>query len=112
MKIMVIAAFLFLFSKASFAVGTAQLFEIEYVRVDRSGMGYVRFKNNLVGERPSCIQAGYEATLSFNTSEDGGKAILSVVLSAQASGKKVYARGTGACTGYGVMEQWGYGYIK
>jgi hypothetical protein len=49
--------------------------------------------------------------LAFNTNEAGGRAILSIVLAAQASGKKINARGTGTCSLYGVMEDWNWGLI-
>jgi hypothetical protein len=99
-------------SQGAFSVGVAEMYEIDFVRVDRSGFGYVKFKTNLIGTPASCTQVGYEAVLAFDTNEAGGKAVLSVVLSAQASGKKVLARGTGSCGVYGVMEQWDWGYIK
>lgn len=96
----------------SFSVGHADMYEVDFVRVDKSGFGYVNFKTKLVGTPASCTQPGYEAALAFNTNEAGGKAILSLVLSAQASGKKVLARGSGACAVYSVMEQWEWGYIQ
>jgi len=101
-----------IFTQNAIAVGNAEMYEVDFVRVDKSGFGYVKFKNNLTGTPASCTQAGYESVLAFNTNEEGGKAILSIVLSAQASGKKLLARGTGACAIYGVMEQWDWGYIK
>lgn len=94
------------------AQGVANLYEVDHVRVDKSGYGYVKFTTNLGGSPAPCIQPGYEKTLSFDTNESGGKAILSTVLAAKASGKKIYAVGTGLCTVYGVMEQWNWGYIQ
>lgn len=100
------------YAQSAFSVGNADMYEVDFVRVDKSGFGYVNFKTKLVGTPANCTQPGYEAALAFNTNEAGGKAILSLVLSAQASGKKILARGSGACAVYGVMEQWEWGYIK
>ena len=99
-------------SQNSFSVGMANLYEVDFVRADKSGKGYVRFKTDLSSSPALCIQPGYESSLAFNTNEAGGKAILSLVLSAQASGRKIRANGTGACGIYGVMEDWTWGYIK
>src|SRR5688572_1634862 len=79
------------------------------VRVDKSGLGYVAFGSPLTSQPPTCTQAGYANALAFNTNEAGGRAILSIVLAAQASGKKINARGTGTCSLYGVMEDWNWG---
>ena len=108
----IVLAFLFVFSNSVLAEGLAENYEVDFVRVDRSGLGYVKFKTNLVGSAAACTQPGYEAALAFNTNEAGGKSVLALVLAAQASGRKVLARGTGACTVYGVMEEWNCGYIK
>jgi hypothetical protein len=95
------------------AEGVANLYEVDFVRVDKSGLGYVKFTANLGGTPPTCGTAnGYPQALSFNTNDSGGKAILSIALTAKASGKKIFAVGTNLCDHYGVMEQWNWGYIQ
>lgn len=93
-------------------IGVANMYEVDFVRVDRSGKGYVNFKNDLVGTPATCTQATYRAALAFDTNSDGGKSILSIALTAKASGKAIYAKGTGSCSVYGVMEDWNWGYVK
>lgn len=99
------------FSALVNAEGVANLYEVDFVRIDKSGLSYVKFTTNLAGTPASCTAAGYQAALSFDTNEPGG-AILSTVLAAKAAGKKIYAVGTGVCPNYGVMEQWNWGYIQ
>jgi len=94
-----------------YAAGTANIYDITFVRIDKSGMGYVEFASSLVGTPPTCVQ-GYTHALSFNTNESGGQSVLALVLAAKASGRKVYAVGTGNCEIYGVMERWEWGYIQ
>ncbi len=94
------------------AEGVAQMLDIDFVRVDRNGLGLVRFISDLTNTPPSCTQTAYTRSMAFDTNTAGGRSILSVVLAAKASGKKVYARGTGSCDVYGVMEDWGWGYIQ
>ncbi len=94
------------------AEGVANLYEVDFVRVDKSGLGYVKFTTNLGGTPATCTTGGYQSALSFDTNESGGKAILSTALAAKASGKKIFAVGTGLCANYGVIEQWNWGYIQ
>lgn len=94
------------------AVGVVEDATVIQVRVDKSGLGYVVFNKTLSETPASCIQSGFGSALAFNTNDAGGRAILSVVLAAQASGKKIKAVGTGTCTSYGVMEDWNWGAIN
>ena len=94
-------------TSVSGAVGEANNYEIHSVRVDRSGLGHVTFRTELIG-RVLC-NANYKKMLSFNTNTEGGKSVYSLVLSAYLSGKKIVARGTGTCSDYSVMESWNWG---
>lgn len=96
----------------TFAVGIVEGATVTQVRVDKSGAGYVVFDKPLYDTPANCTQSGYKNVLAFDTNEAGGKAILSIVLAAQASGKKVTAVGTGTCPIYGVMEAWSWGTIN
>jgi hypothetical protein len=96
------------------ARGEATNHEVELVRVDKSGTGYVQFTTNLVaqnGALPAC-GTSYPRALAFDTNTAGGKSILSLVLAAKMSKTKIFARGTNACAAYGVIEDWDYGYVK
>ena len=110
MKFTSLLAALF-FTSSCYAIGIADFYEVAQVRIDKSGKGYVTFKQALTDSRPTCLQTGYSATLAFDTNTAGGKSIMSVALAAQASGKKIYAVGSGTCDTYGVMEDWNWGYI-
>jgi hypothetical protein len=94
-----------------FSAGDANHYKVEYVRVDKTGKGFIQFKSALTGSPASCTTS-YTKALAFNTNTDGGKAILSLALSAQASGRTIRARGTGTCANYGIMEDYDWGYVK
>jgi len=95
-----------------FSAGYVDNFHVEDVRVDANGLGFIRFDQPLKGTPATCISGGHTAHLSFDINTAGGKGILSLALSAQASGKAIVARGTGSCDGYNVVERWSYGWIK
>ena len=91
---------------------TAQGYEVQYVRVDASGKGFVNFKKALY-TTSTCANAGYENALAFDTNTAGGKSILSVVLTAQASNRTITASGTSSCNIYsGTIQDWGWGFMN
>ena len=113
MKRLILCLIVTVASIQSNAEGMANSYEVEYVRVDTSGLAYVNFKSALINEPASCTEKpGFTHALAFDTNTAGGKSILSVVLTAQASGKLIYALGTGLCDNYGVIEDWNYGWLK
>ncbi|MCO1337049.1 hypothetical protein MO867_22250 [Microbulbifer sp. OS29] len=100
-----------LLSMPVFATGIASSFEVEYVRVDQSGKGFIQFKSDLVYEPADCIGSGYENKFAFDANESGGRAIYSMALTAQTTGKKIHAVGTSSCDTYSQIENWEWGYI-
>lgn len=114
MKSLMFAGFLALAcahaSAANF--GYADTFSVDYVRVDNNGYGYVQFTAPLAGTPAACTQPDYAKVLSFDTNTAAGKAILALVLQAKATDAKVFAKGTGDCPIYGVMEKWSWGYVQ
>lgn len=101
---------LLLLSSSVMAAGSANS-KVSSVRIDKSGMGIVEFYENLAGSPAGCI-SGYPKHLSFNANTDSGKAIMSLALSAHATGKVVIASGTGACDEYGgIVESWSWGLV-
>jgi hypothetical protein len=83
------------------------------VRIDKSGKGYVKFKSRLISSQglPTC-GSSHPYHLAFNTNTPGGQAIFSIALTAKASNKKIWARGTGECGGtYSTVENWNWGYV-
>lgn len=111
MKVFFVFIF-FLLSINANAAGNASSFEIDHVRVDRSGKGYVMFKQTLRGTPADCVQPGYVNALAFDTNTEGGKAIYSSMLAAFLAQKKVTARGTGTCLIYpNVVEGYEWGYV-
>ncbi|MEP0176630.1 MAG: hypothetical protein ABJH28_09240 [Paraglaciecola sp.] len=111
MKKIVIAILLFL-SFNIFAAGVANTFTVGFVRVDKSGKGYVQFTEALTGTRPACSKSNYSSALAFDTTSEGGKSILSVAFMAKATGSTLYVVGTNTCDVYGVMEDWSYGRVE
>jgi hypothetical protein len=93
----------------AYSVAHVSLFTVENVRVDKSGKGYVKFSVRLAGSPASC--SNHLNHLAFDTNTPGGQAIMSLALTAQSTGKKIYARGTNTCDIYSVVESWDWGYI-
>lgn len=87
------------------ANGVAMGFKVTEVRVDRDGKGYVTFDQPLTRSPASC-GTPYPKSLSFDTTTAPGRAIYSMALAAQISGKTITAEGTGTCPEYGVVEGW------
>ncbi|MGV6825358.1 MAG: hypothetical protein ACWA5Q_00125 [bacterium] len=100
-----------LVSGASFGFGYANNSYVEKVRVDRSGWGMVLFDQPLTGKPAGCIANGHTSHFSFDTNTEAGQGILSLVLTAKAANKRVYAWGTGTCNEWGVAESWNGGWI-
>lgn len=111
MKLIAALIVLLSISSNTIAAGAVENANVVQVRIDRSGIGYVTFDTPVIGEPATCRQSGFANVLAFNTNEAGGKAILSIVLAAQASGKKIRATGTGTCISYGMIEEWSWGLI-
>ncbi len=103
---------LVLFSFNSYSAGVAESATVIDVRIDISGLGFIRFDKPLVGAPAACTNEGHTSHLSFDVNTAPGKAIMSLALAAQASGKRVWAKGTGSCDGYNVVERWRYGWIQ
>lgn len=84
-----------LFGDENLKNGEAINYTIDYVRIDKSGWGYVYFTQSLGGTRPSC--AALNNVFAFDTEKVGGDEMFSLLLTAQVSGKNVEAHGTGNC---------------
>lgn len=80
------------------------------VRVDGTGMGYVRFDVPR-GNTPAACGDLHNYHLAFNANTGGGKGVLALALSAKVTGKTLVGIGTGECAGYNVVENWSWGYI-
>ena len=100
-----------LVTNTSYAESIADSLTVYQVRIDQSGRGYVWFSSALTGTPASC-GSSHPNQLSFDTNTNGGKAILSMALSAKMSGKRIYAQGTGTCEGYNTVERWNVGYLR
>lgn len=110
-KIITLLAFIIM-PITTMADGIANHFQIEKVRVDKTGRGYIQFASDLVNSPADC-GSNYKSSLAFDTNTEGGKAIMALALATHASNKKVYAKGTGECTIYSdVIEDYSWGYIE
>ncbi len=92
------------------ANGIAENLEVDFVRVDSSGYGYVNFVSALTSTPATCIN-GYPNALAFDTNTAGGKAIYTIALVAKTTNKRIRAVGTNNCTIYGSIESWSWGKI-
>ncbi len=54
--------------------------------------------NKTISDSPTCVQQSTNIRMQISTDTDVGKAMLSLALSANATGKLVKASGTGTCT--------------
>lgn len=98
-----------------FAASKSDYFEVDYVRVDKSGKGYVSLKTPLISGNSEGILTcapKYPNALAFDTNTDGGRSIYSLALAAKMSGSKIYALSTESCSIYGVMADWNWGFVK
>lgn len=111
MKKLLCAVIMSVVAAPAFSAGAIYSADIEFVRVDKSGMGYVGFATAIGGTPPGCVQAPFTKVLGFNTNEAGGKSVLALALAAKAAGRKVQAFGTGTCTAFNVLEDWDYGMV-
>lgn len=81
------------------------------VRVDSSGLGFIRFDVPR-GHAPAACGDSHNYHLAFNTNTNGGKGILSLALTARSTGQTLVAIGSGECSGYNVVENWSWGYVQ
>lgn len=91
--------------------GEATNYTIDRVVVNEDARGFVYFTQALGGTRPPCVVPGLDRVLVFDLKKEGGKAIYSMVLTAQVSGKKISAQGTGNCLIHSQAESWYRGWI-
>lgn len=94
------------------ANGVANSFYVNQVRVDKNGHGYVSFAQPLQSTPPACVSSTWSSVLAFDATTAGGKAILALALTAKATGKPIWAQGTGQCTIYSQMEDWSFGLVN
>jgi len=111
MKNIFLLVLLSVLSQGVVAQGYANKFGVVYVRADANGYGIVNFDSPLEDAPASCIN-GHPSHMSFDTNTAGGKALMSVLLTAYSSGKKITARGTGACDEYNVIESMKYAWVS
>lgn len=83
------------------AAGSVSNTKITTIRVDSDGKGIITFDKLL--ETPiGCIHPAFVASLSFDATTPGGKAILAAAIAAKNAGSPIQsAFGTGSCTNYG-----------
>ena len=95
----------------SHAISDINNSKVVNVRADKTGKGYIKFDKPLTGSPASCIAGGHERHLAFDLNTLGGQGVMSLALSALATGKSIRARGTGTCDIYSVVESWDWGYV-
>ena len=97
----------------SWAGGTNGAVEVLDIRVDKSGKGLIAFVSNLTNQ-PACGSGSTwsRQRLSVDSTTPGGRAALALALTAEATGQKVQATGTGTCDDYATVESWNYGYLR
>ncbi len=113
MKSFLMAVVLALMTSQALAVGVADVYQVDYVRIDSNNRGYVQFTSPLIGDPATCTNKQYYANvLTFDLNTPSGRAVLALVLQAKATGAKVYAKGRGVCETYNIAEDWSWGFIQ
>ncbi len=71
------------------------------------------FDQPIGGTPATCVHDAYKSALGADASTEGGKAVLSMVLTAKATGAPVTVYGLGVCGVYGgqVIETWNHGFL-
>ena len=111
MKKLLLILFLSIGAVNSYAAGFIENAKVLDVRVDENGYGIITFDKVRTREPAACGNT-YNSSLSFDTNTEGGKAILSIALSALVSGNEISAWGAGVCRQYtSLVETWTYGNI-
>ena len=111
MRIM-ITILIVLYASSAYSFGKVNQAYVVNVRVDRNGWGIVTFDSPIVGDYAPKRNANYVNHFSFDTNTEGGKALYTMALTAVASGKRITAYGTGACSEYtDTVESWSYGHL-
>lgn len=111
MRMKMLSSALILCCGRAFAGGIAAHFDVQSIRIDASGKGYIQFASPLTNA-PAACGTDFPNALAFDTNTVGGRSTYAAALSAKTLGAKMYARGTGACEIYGVIEDWSYGILE
>jgi hypothetical protein len=103
-----------LFASQAHGFGTVSNAKIKSIRVDNDGRAMIFFDKPIGGEPAKCVHVAYKNALGIDASTDGGKAVLSMALTAKTTGSPVTAHGFGSCGVYGglVIETWNHGFIN
>ncbi len=109
-KILVVIMCTF-FASQAFAIGHVNKAKVVKIRVDGSGKVMIFFDQKIEGS-PTCVgHEIYKWALAADANTEGGKAVLSMALTAKTTGASVTVNGLGVCGVYGgqVVETWNYG---
>lgn len=72
------------------------------------------FDRPIDGTPAECVHDAYNRAFGVDASTEGGKAVLSMALTAKTTGSHVTAYGFGTCGVYGgtSVETWNHGFIN
>lgn len=103
-----------LFSSNVYAFGTVIDAIVTSIRVDDNGAAMIFFNKPIGGTPATCVHPAYSSALGIDASTEGGKAVLSMALTAKTTGSLVTAHGFGTCGVYGGsnIETWNHGFIN
>ncbi len=113
MKLIIGFIFTAFFVSQVHAIGSVSLAKVVSVRVDNNGRAMIFFDKPIGGTPPSCVHSAYKSAFGIDAGSEGGKAVLSMALTAKATGSPVTVYGLGVCGVYGgsIVETWNYGHI-
>ena len=96
------------------AAGSVGNVKVVKIRVDLNGKAMIHFDSPIGGTPASCVHPAYQDAFGIDASTAGGKAVLSMALTAKATGAPVTVYGMGVCGIYGgtYIETWSYGVMQ
>ncbi len=111
-KVFVLIISILAFSQV-YAIGHVSLAKVIHVRVDSSGKGMVMFDKQIAGTPATCAHVAYKNAFAIDMNTAGGKAALSLALTAKTTDSQITVYGLGVCGLYGGtnVESWNYGVI-
>jgi len=114
MKLIFTFLFSFLIISQSHAIGHVSNVKVAKIRVDLDGRAMIFFSESIGGTPASCVHDAYKSAFGVDAATDGGKAVLSMALTAKTTGSLVTVYGMGGCGIYGgtVVETWNHGFIQ
>jgi hypothetical protein len=110
-KIIIILSMLV--ASQAYGIGSVSNAKVIQIRIDLNGRAMIFFDQQIGGTPAACVNDAYNNALGVDASTAGGKAVLSLALTAKTTGSPITAYGLGSCGVYGgtTVETWNHGFL-